>query len=643
MEKPLKITTPLAGASLAACVFVAAACSSPPPDLSCVPLEPVSSPTCVPLEPLSSTPPAVATGENYPGYCQDGWCWVAPTPIGVSLQDLWAGPGGQAWFVGEGGAVLHLEDGVLRVVISPVTVRLNGVWSTGTETWAVGDQGTVIHWNGATWDTQAVPGPARNLLDVHGSSNADVWVVAQGGHVYHWDGAAWSEVPSGRTEDLWSVWTAGPGSAWIVGGSPGLLRCEGSSCVLTPPPAGIGSGGASAVITDVQGMPWVKFDAGAAWAWNGTDWVEGAWGGVGGSGSTAFWVWDATDQWWGARYFFHGGSVSVLGHAGGSWAANSRELYGAARDDMYGIDGSGIIEHFDGTGWRKLPQDRAFPSLAGTAKTDRYGLRIIPGDGSQLWTVHLDTLVVDDNSAVGMSASAWTLPNGQLWMARTLAGFIHGIPSLTVSRITPEPQDMYVHDLTQTGEYTNIHGTNENNIWVAETNGIAHSTSEGWQWQDRETGSPYALWTNAPNDTWLSGSQSGLSYWDGHRWSDHPEVGFPVKALWSFGHEDVWASGVKDGTMIAAHHTCPSWTVYPMPTSSSGVPLQSFAGRCSNELFGLASTGEVFRWDGEQWSALPPIPFDGGGGWNNIAWVGDEIWVAGEGGRIVRRPQPIDH
>ena len=60
-------------------------------------------------------------------------------------------------------------------------------------------------------------GSLSALYGVWGTAANDVWAVGQGGTILHWDGARWSTIPSGTTETLRSIWGSSPTDIWAVG------------------------------------------------------------------------------------------------------------------------------------------------------------------------------------------------------------------------------------------------------------------------------------------------------------------------------------------------------------------------------------------------------------------------------------------
>ncbi len=73
------------------------------------------------------------------------WQWQNPQPTGVSLRDIVATDGGDAWAVGGDGTILRRADSDWLVEHSPTGAELRGVAiSRDSTVWAVGDSGTVL-------------------------------------------------------------------------------------------------------------------------------------------------------------------------------------------------------------------------------------------------------------------------------------------------------------------------------------------------------------------------------------------------------------------------------------------------------------------------------------------------------------------
>ena len=89
---------------------------------------------------------------------------------------------------------------------SGTTNNLNGLWgSSGSDVFAVGDSGTILHYDGTAWS--AVPSPTTdNLNGIWGNSATHAFAVGDNGTILQYDGLNWLTVPSTTTNNLNSVW-----------------------------------------------------------------------------------------------------------------------------------------------------------------------------------------------------------------------------------------------------------------------------------------------------------------------------------------------------------------------------------------------------------------------------------------------------
>jgi photosystem II stability/assembly factor-like uncharacterized protein len=99
---------------------------------------------------------------------------------------------------------------------------------TSTDVWAVGDDGTIVHWNGVSWSTRTVSGwPAGKAFN--GVAFADPlhgWAVGDGrGVVYTGDGGdTWSIIAAPGTVGVLYAVTARSASSAIAVGDAGQMR-----------------------------------------------------------------------------------------------------------------------------------------------------------------------------------------------------------------------------------------------------------------------------------------------------------------------------------------------------------------------------------------------------------------------------------
>jgi len=118
----------------------------------------------------------------------------------------------------------------------PDIAHLNGVWGyTHDDLWAVGSKGTVLHFDGTSWQKMPVPPEVAeiDLFDIDGhesmtDGNLDIYAVGTSGTIIHWDGAVWlkePDVPDVRisigaavvTDTLMGVWHGGRNGVFVAG------------------------------------------------------------------------------------------------------------------------------------------------------------------------------------------------------------------------------------------------------------------------------------------------------------------------------------------------------------------------------------------------------------------------------------------
>lgn len=99
---------------------------------------------------------------------------------------------------------------------SGTNVALTDVWgATQNNVFAVGSNGTILHYNGLGWTPQP-SGTTKNLYGVWGSGPKDVFAVGINGTILHYNGSSWVSQPTGTT-DLVGVWGSGPQNVFAVG------------------------------------------------------------------------------------------------------------------------------------------------------------------------------------------------------------------------------------------------------------------------------------------------------------------------------------------------------------------------------------------------------------------------------------------
>ena len=246
---------------------------------------------------------------------------------------------------------------------SPTTVTLYDIWGASeSDIFAVGEQETILHNDGAGWSVVNSLGNGDTLRDVSGNSDSNVYAVGDNGLAKYFDGNSWGD-PVGFINtgaNLNGVWVSSGGEVFIVGAMPPpggtavILHYTGAAWELQESDTGntleavwgnsesdVFAVGASGTILHYDGFEWLPMTS------NTTNYLTCVWGS---SGSDVFAAGSST-----AVYRYDG-------NAGNDWTEKfglveyPDDLWGSSGSDVYAVGGSDFrkIDHFDGNTWGTL-------------------------------------------------------------------------------------------------------------------------------------------------------------------------------------------------------------------------------------------------------------------------------------------------
>jgi photosystem II stability/assembly factor-like uncharacterized protein len=141
--------------------------------------------------------------------------------------------------VGENGTIVHYNGAVWQPVTSPTTLTLQRVWGFSAEdVYAVGGasgtggtgSGVIIHYDGREWSI-AAGGAIPRLKAIWGAGEDSIFVVGDAGTIMQYNKSedTWDIVESGTGETLRSVWGFSDTNMLAAGDYGTILHYDGAS------------------------------------------------------------------------------------------------------------------------------------------------------------------------------------------------------------------------------------------------------------------------------------------------------------------------------------------------------------------------------------------------------------------------------
>ena len=131
------------------------------------------------------------------------------------------------WAVGDGGTLLHWNGTDWQEVDAGIMADLLAIdMISATEGWIVGDNNTILHWDGSSWTAQT--SPVSKLVAVSMVSATEGWAVGENSgeqRLVSWNGNSWSVDSFTLPHEMNAIAHEAPGKAWSVG-TRAILRAD---------------------------------------------------------------------------------------------------------------------------------------------------------------------------------------------------------------------------------------------------------------------------------------------------------------------------------------------------------------------------------------------------------------------------------
>ncbi|MHC5018562.1 MAG: NHL domain-containing protein [Planctomycetota bacterium] len=489
----------------------------------------------------------------------NGSTWT-PQTSGVPntmLLDVWAATTSNVWAVGETGTVRYFNGSTWAAEsgIPSTTLDLEGVHGRSTtDIYVVGGGGTFWHKSGSGWTDHTSGSFPNKLLAVWSPGANDAFAVGEQGTILRWNGASLSAMTSPVTDDLQAVWGTSATNVYAVGFGDKVIHWNGTAWTplapnsfityagvdvpaltiasITQPPAQqvLGVSDPQGLVVDGNGDLYFS-DAGTHRVMH-LDSATRTVRVVAGTGRAGF----AGD----------GGSAAVSTALTG---ADFRGVWGPGASDVWAAGGGGVLAHYNGTAWSLVqgPAAATLNAVHGSSGSDGWAV----GDGGVIlhyngtaWSAVTSGTTADLNAVYALSSTDAFIAgdggvilrwNGSQWSNQTAAMSVppttdfHGIwaasgtDAWVVGQGTANPTQSPIWHWNGTAWSTTtppispliglnaITGFGANAVWAVGDVGVVYTYNGTWSAQLSAVTTPLrAVFGRSASDLFAAGDTGGF-------------------------------------------------------------------------------------------------------------------------------------
>lgn len=156
------------------------------------------------------------------------WELQTQLPSSNSLKGVWGSSSNNVFAVGDSGTVLHYDGNQWLTLDSGTSVTLYNVWgNTADDVFAVGSNGTILHYDGTQWIAMN-SNTSSTLIDIWGHSSSQVFAVGESGTILSYDGNQWTTMNSNTSTSLWGIWGHSNTDVFAGGQNGTILHYDGN-------------------------------------------------------------------------------------------------------------------------------------------------------------------------------------------------------------------------------------------------------------------------------------------------------------------------------------------------------------------------------------------------------------------------------
>ncbi|MGV8123299.1 MAG: Ig-like domain-containing protein [Candidatus Xenobiia bacterium LiM19] len=545
------------------------------------------------------------------GGCTCSWTVEKRQPTYNTINDTWA-TGSDAYFVCDGGVILHHDGSNLTTMTSGTTHNLYDIWGADSSNiYAVGAGGIILYYNGSSWSAMTNPDTGNHdLWGVGGSSTSNIFAVGKSGTILYFDGTSWSDIssknPDSAMNDLLDVLVE-PGSGYVyaVGTDSTVIRRD--TTVPTPVWTIIDTGGPT--LTSIWAIDNNNvYVAGYSGTVNKWDQTAGSWTthtspgsfdiqGIWGTSATNFYVVADSDK----ICYYNGSWYTMVSQTTG---IDFRSVFGTAANNIFATGTGGVIRYFDNTTnpttgpWTSIP-----PQLH----------RVWGSSASDIFATGEHGAIIHNNGSTWSAMSSGTTE------------WLYGLWGIDSSNVYA------VGSCWKTASYTAV-----------------MLQYGGTSWNDQTASNPlsssmfFAIWGSSTSNLYAAGSGGQIIYYDGSTWVDktgnNPDPAGTkrqINGIWGYGSK-VFFVGKTDGSTnkgLIILNNGGSWSIMSNPDTGYH-NLNGIWGFSDSDIFAVGDGGVILRCNGTSWSVMSQSLTT-----NNLFGVwgtsGSDVYAVGDQGTIL--------
>ncbi|MEA3477474.1 MAG: T9SS type A sorting domain-containing protein [Bacteroidota bacterium] len=195
-----------------------------------------------------------------------------PDSTDEDLNDMYFTSGTNGWIVGNNGTLIHIDGTDMSLYAYPGTAPkdLHGVsFSAADNGVAVGADGMILYYDGTDWTEEININSTEGLNDVAVIDGNNAWAVGNAGTVLHYNGTEWTTA-SITDDDLFGVSFVDANNGWAVGAGGAVYYYNGTE--WTSQDAGSKDFYGVYFLDATHG--WVCGKSGKIWKYDGSEWTE---------------------------------------------------------------------------------------------------------------------------------------------------------------------------------------------------------------------------------------------------------------------------------------------------------------------------------------------------------------------------------